>query len=298
VASLTELEQWDEELYQLETTDPVVGGPNGISNQQAKTLGNRTKYLKALILNAIGNDEDFATTISNALSQKVAITDLQEGTHVTAVDTGAANAYVVALSPAVAVLTNGIEISFTPENTNTGPSTIVVNGLAAVPIVGGALSALQGGEIIASGRVKLKYNSTIASFVIIATTGAIQVSDANKSKHAVSLGQFDASKAANGYQKLPSGLIIQWGTTTISLAVSQNSAEGNTSITFPVTFPSVAISLQASVLTDVINGTCETCRPTALTTSGVTLRGMSISSNSSGSPTAGTVSVYWVALGY
>jgi len=46
VASITELEQWDDELYQLETTDPVIGGPNGISNQQAKTLGNRTRYLK------------------------------------------------------------------------------------------------------------------------------------------------------------------------------------------------------------------------------------------------------------
>lgn len=197
MASITELEQWDEELYQLETTDPVVGGPEGISNRQAKTLGNRTKYLKALILNAIGNDEDFATTIANALSQKVAITDLQKGTHVTAVDTGAANAYVVALSPAVTSLANGMEISFTPANTNTGASTIAVNGLATVPIVGGALSALQGGEIPANGRVKLKYNSTISSFAIVSTTGQLQIPAGVKSNHAARLGQFGNTYTAN-----------------------------------------------------------------------------------------------------
>jgi microcystin-dependent protein len=33
-------------IYQLETSDPVIGGPEGISNQQAKQLADRTKYLK------------------------------------------------------------------------------------------------------------------------------------------------------------------------------------------------------------------------------------------------------------
>ncbi|WP_425451727.1 gp53-like domain-containing protein [Mangrovibacter plantisponsor] len=93
-------------------------------------------------------------------------------------------------------------------------------------------------------------------------------------------------------------LIKQWGTTTISLTVSQNAVEGNTPITFPTTFPNAVLSLQASVLTDVAGGTCETCRPSATSNTGATLRGMSISSNSAGSPTAGTVTVYWEATGY
>jgi len=218
VASLIELEQWDEELYQLETTDPVIGGPNGISNQQAQTLGNRTRYLNAL---------------------KVTIADLQKGTHVTAVDTGAANAYVVALSPAVAALANGMEISFTPANSNTGASTITVNGLAAVPIVGGALSALQGGEIVASGRVKLKYNSTISSFVIISTTGALQTADATKTKHATTLNQFGAVLSQNGYQKLPSGLILQWQ------LVSHTTA-GTQQFTYPIAFPNTSLFVIAT----------------------------------------------------
>ena len=45
MASLTELSQWENDIYQLETTDPVEGGAGGISNEQARLLGNRTKWL-------------------------------------------------------------------------------------------------------------------------------------------------------------------------------------------------------------------------------------------------------------
>jgi len=38
---------WEPEVYQLETTDLVVGGSGGISNLQPEQLGNRTEYLKA-----------------------------------------------------------------------------------------------------------------------------------------------------------------------------------------------------------------------------------------------------------
>lgn len=49
MANLVEIEQWDAGIYQLETTDPVIGGPDGIDNLQAKQLANRTKYLKAIL---------------------------------------------------------------------------------------------------------------------------------------------------------------------------------------------------------------------------------------------------------
>lgn len=47
MANLTEAAGWIEGLYRLETTDPVLGGEDGIDNVQAKTLGARTRYLKA-----------------------------------------------------------------------------------------------------------------------------------------------------------------------------------------------------------------------------------------------------------
>jgi len=56
-----------DEIYQLETTDPVLGGASGISNLQAKKLGNRTKWLRdtleasGLVSNAIDFSGNIAT---------------------------------------------------------------------------------------------------------------------------------------------------------------------------------------------------------------------------------------------
>lgn len=46
MASLPESSTFDAGVYQLETTDPVIGGPSGVSNTPLKNLANRTKYLK------------------------------------------------------------------------------------------------------------------------------------------------------------------------------------------------------------------------------------------------------------
>ncbi len=47
--NLTEAAQWEDGIYQLEESDPVMGGPDGIDNVQAKQLANRTRYLKAQV---------------------------------------------------------------------------------------------------------------------------------------------------------------------------------------------------------------------------------------------------------
>ena len=46
MANLDLTRQWAENIYQLETTDPVMGGPDGVDNRQAKELGARTNWLK------------------------------------------------------------------------------------------------------------------------------------------------------------------------------------------------------------------------------------------------------------
>lgn len=46
MANLNLTRQWAENIYQLETTDPVMGGPDGVDNRQAKELGARTNWLK------------------------------------------------------------------------------------------------------------------------------------------------------------------------------------------------------------------------------------------------------------
>jgi phage tail fiber protein len=62
MANIKEEKTWEEGIYQLEVTDPVVGGVDGISNKQAKQLANRTSYLKKQVEdNKSGADLTLAT---------------------------------------------------------------------------------------------------------------------------------------------------------------------------------------------------------------------------------------------
>ena len=46
MSNLNESAEWVNGIYQIERTDPVEGGPDGVSNRQAGQLGNRTAFLK------------------------------------------------------------------------------------------------------------------------------------------------------------------------------------------------------------------------------------------------------------
>ena len=48
MANVIENPQYEAGIYQIETTDPVIGGINGVANVQAKQLANRTAYLKQI----------------------------------------------------------------------------------------------------------------------------------------------------------------------------------------------------------------------------------------------------------
>jgi hypothetical protein len=47
MANLSETAIYDAGVYQLETTDPLLGGASGVLNSATKNLANRTAYLKA-----------------------------------------------------------------------------------------------------------------------------------------------------------------------------------------------------------------------------------------------------------
>ncbi len=84
-----------------------------------------------------------------------------------AVDSGAANAYVVTLSPALGAYVDGQIVSFRAANANSGATTIAVNGLAAKAIVTNANGALIGGEILLHGSYNVEYNSSFGKFVLL-----------------------------------------------------------------------------------------------------------------------------------
>jgi hypothetical protein len=92
---------------------------------------------------------------------------------------------------------------------------------------------------------------------------------------------FAASKSGNGYQKLPSGMIIQWGTVTIS-------ANSVVAVTFPIAFPNAGLVGYASKYDAAANGTqyrwdCSAPGQTQ----------MNIANNWSGS-----IAGSWLAIGY
>jgi len=63
MANLTELSQWESGIYQLETTDSVEAGAGGISNEQARLLGNRTKFLYDKLLKLTPQNSGYVTGV-------------------------------------------------------------------------------------------------------------------------------------------------------------------------------------------------------------------------------------------
>lgn len=104
MADLVEEEKWEPGVYQLEETDPVVGGENGVDNLQAKQLGNRTQYLLGKLKQAIsatlpvkvtGNVHDgFSISINSASSSAAGVVKLSDSISSTSSSTAASSAAV------------------------------------------------------------------------------------------------------------------------------------------------------------------------------------------------------------
>lgn len=155
---------------------------------------------------------------------------VQQGAMTYAADTGAANAYVASFLPALPALADGMRLTFKAKVANTGSSTLAVNGGSAYPLYSHAHQALQGGEIIANGLIEVEWNSSLTAWVMCGNSGgALPVIAGSQSNHAVNLGQFSSTLTSPGYQKLPGGVMIQWGTAAIPSA-------GSVTVTYPVTF--------------------------------------------------------------
>lgn len=74
MTNLTEKEQWEDGVYQIEKTDPVVGGPEGLSNRQGQQLANRTKYLKGLVDGLLSGARNAAVAVKLATARVINLT--------------------------------------------------------------------------------------------------------------------------------------------------------------------------------------------------------------------------------
>lgn len=94
--------------------------------------------------------------------------DAQSGNY--ALDTGAANAYVVALDPPISAYADGMTIRVKVANANTGASTLNA-GAGAVPWVNDVGGALAGGDLPAGGIAAVTYIAAAGKFY---TTSLVQ----------------------------------------------------------------------------------------------------------------------------
>lgn len=123
------------------------------------------------------------------------------GSPVVLADVGAVNAYSAVNIPAYTADTwkDDVLQRLTIKVTNTGPSTLQVDGLPVVPIYGLGLKPLAGGELTA-GNTAVFARKTIAginggaaiAILMSCPGGAIQVPPALSALHAVNLGQAQA----------------------------------------------------------------------------------------------------------
>jgi len=147
-------------------------------------------------------------------------------------DTGTANAYVIALRPAITVYTTGLRILFKAANANTGASTLAVNGLTTKAIKKAVSTALGSGDILANQIIEVVYDGTNFQLVggspssnFISSLGAIG-SSPNANAATVSSSILNLEPASGSF-----GGVITTGTQTIAGSKTFSSSPAITSIT-------------------------------------------------------------------
>ncbi len=102
---------------------------------------------KFVVADALGN---LVTTVDNVVNAQ--LVTLYGGT-----DTGVSNAYILNFTSSVPPNTNGQVVYWVPSNSNTGPSTLNVNGGGATPILNPNGTALGANQLLAGQFVSTIY---------------------------------------------------------------------------------------------------------------------------------------------
>lgn len=267
--------EWIDGIYQLETNDPVMGGADGIDNLQATQLAKRTAYLKEQVeaaqdglATALGNDADFAATLTGLLALKAplaspaltgtptaptpaqfdATTKVATTGFVKGMGKNFAGVSVVTVSQALTVAHVGRLIMVGGNGqTYTLPAANAVPNGSSITLSGFSSNAANTIQRAGADSIYVSGVGGITSFplkngdsITLTSDGAgWYFADGNAAQGLNTSGSFGSSLVGNGYQKLPSGLIIQWGTTAVITAGSK------LNVTYPLAWPVGAFMLQA-----------------------------------------------------
>jgi hypothetical protein len=125
---------------------------------------------------------------AGTMTDCVQFAGVQNNTYISAIDTGTANVYKIALNPSMPTSLEFAEVIFRVLNTNTGASTLQINSGTVYTLYGLNGTALQGGELVAGGECKAIFNGT-NYYIEYCTTGALQIVDGAQTQQASSFGQ-------------------------------------------------------------------------------------------------------------
>jgi hypothetical protein len=150
-----------------------------------------------------------------------------------------------------------------------------ISGTLAVPNGGTGLSTITANALlVGAGTSTVTTISPGTSGQILASDGTSWVATNN---------DFTNSKTTNGYQKLPSGLIIQWGT---SASVGDGSYA---TVTFPIAFPTACLNASAT------NSSSAGGNVGGTTISNITTTTMRVGHYNGG---LNSSPIFWMAIGY
>jgi hypothetical protein len=150
---------------------------------------------------------------------------------------GTADALTITPIPAFVSLAElvGVPLRIISASANSGAMTLNANGLGAVAVT------RRGGATVASGDWP---SGVINTVIYDGTAFRLQSATPGEISAAVAVAINDAHVfAGNGYQRLPSGLILQWGNVTFS---PTGTASPGTTVTLPTTYPNAIWQVYAS----------------------------------------------------
>lgn len=108
----------------------------------------------------MGNNKHTGVGDADARTQYAKVSQVQDGAYSYAADTGAADAYVMTLVPAITAYATGAEYRFLAANANTGASTLNINGVGATAIRKNGTAALVADDIKAGEVFSVVYDGT------------------------------------------------------------------------------------------------------------------------------------------
>lgn len=321
MANLVESNTWEEGVYQFETTDPVLGGPPnaetgaGIDNLPTSQLANRTSWLKTKVDDLLG----LAVAATSAVAGLVRLSTKLEA------EAGTDSSGVMTPLRTTDFLAKRVQVSASDTTLGRLLTVGAFGDNVAMPIPGNNMdNAVTGGRYFGYGGAHPSNptlgpnpfpssNGAFTVHVARANIGAVgeyvtqtatfigngQALTAFRSRGATEFGwgpwlaDWSAGNSsfvggAAGYQRLPSGLIIQWGAFVTN---TSNVGAGGTYNPFPLTFPTNCWQV---IPTDQKGDAGTTAR--AVTHSHKSVSGFrAIAVDSSGTPANATVS--YIAIG-